>query len=95
MSATFTITSYCSPSRLKRVTCRPPSMVSSVRPKRVDLDADRRRLVAVDVNFELRRVELEVGIDIDEARIVARPCPASCRPCPAARHRAARSGSRI
>src|SRR3982750_1823602 len=30
--ATCTITSYCSPSRLKRVTWRPPSIVSSVRP---------------------------------------------------------------
>ena len=35
------------------------------------LDADRRRLVAVDVHFELRRVELEIGIDIDQARIIS------------------------
>ena len=36
----------------------------------LDFDADGRSLVAVDVHFELRRVELEIGIDIDEARIV-------------------------
>lgn len=36
----------------------------------LDLDANRGSLVAVDVNFKLRRVELEIGVDIDEARIV-------------------------
>src|SRR4029077_5281589 len=40
-------------------------------PQSLDLDADRRSLVAVNVHFELRRVELEIGIDIDEARIVS------------------------
>ena len=36
----------------------------------LDLDANRGSLVAVDVNLKLRRVELEIGVDIDEARIV-------------------------
>ena len=63
------MTSYCSPFCLKRVTCRPPSMVSSVRADRVDLDAEVGRLVAVDVDVELRLVELQVGVDVDQAGI--------------------------
>ncbi len=40
--------------------------------ERVDLDADRRRLVAVHCDVELRRVQPEIGVEIDEAGIVFR-----------------------
>ena len=48
-SATCTITSYCLPSRLKRVTWRPPSSVSSVRPIVSTSTPSVGGLVAVDV----------------------------------------------
>ena len=38
--------------------------------ERVDLDAHGRRLLAVDANVELRRVQLEIAVEVDEPGIV-------------------------
>ena len=64
------MTSYCSPPISKRVTWRPPSMVSSVRPIDRDIEAEIGDAVAVDLHLELRLVELEIGVDIGQARIL-------------------------
>ena len=72
MSAIFTTTSYCSPFALEARHLAAAEHGLERAAERVDLDSGRRRLLAVDGDLELRRVELEVGVDVDQPGIVAR-----------------------
>ena len=66
-----TMTSYCSPSFLKRVTWRPPSIVSSVRPTLSTLIAEVGELVALDRDPDLGRVEPQVHLQVLHAGVLA------------------------
>ena len=72
-AASCTNTSYCSPFCSKRVTWRPPSSVSSVRPTTVTSTPEVGHLGAVHLDAELGHVELQVGLDAFQARIGADP----------------------
>ena len=70
-SPTCTMTSYCSPSLLKRVTWRPPSIVSSVRPTVSTLTPTSASLSRLIVDADLGRVEPQVDLQVLHARVLA------------------------
>jgi hypothetical protein len=69
--ATCTITSYCSPSFLNRVTCRPPSIVSSVRPTVSTLMPMSDSLSRLILTADFGRVEAQVDLQVLHARVLA------------------------
>ena len=91
-AASWTMTSYCSPFISKRVTWRPPSSVSSVRPTTV---TSRPRSATLARSISMRNsglLSFRSVSTLSRPGIVARCARAACRHSPAAPRRCPTSG---